>query len=203
MGVEDRMITEVILKYIGWPFVRDVALPSISRLFKPDVKFFPNRNDMEGLDKLLVTAKRVDAIVIIGRTLLEHKLDCIRQFERVIFPNPEGDSILDYAETVNERDILQRTTAKATKRLLDERIKVRWYPHAIHHTVLLVDADLNSGWVQVESALPFSIPNLRPRWIVRRNRHDQLVISMKDIFEKMWNKSTEPKSADIKRLLRE
>jgi hypothetical protein len=194
-----------IAKHIGWQWTKDVALPWIGRGLMTrlsGIEFYPNRHDMQRLDKLLVTAKSVDAIVVIGRTLLEHELDSISKFKRVIFPNPECPSIQHYAKTVNELDILQITAAKATKKLVDQGIKVKWYPHAIHHTVLLVDAELNTGWVQVECVLPYSAPNLRPRWVVHRSREQQLVMSMKDIFSKMWTDSVEPKAKDITRLIK-
>ena len=191
-----------IARHLGWPWIKHIVLPWISRasMKANGIEFSPNRNDMQGLDKLLLTAKRVDAIVVIGRTLLEHKLDCIRKFERVIFPSPESLSTLHYAKSVCEDHIFRITAAKATKRLTDAGIKVRWYPHVIHHSMLIVDAEHSAGWVQVECVLPFSIPNLRPRWRVYRDRQEQLVISMKEIFEKMWSESAEPSKTVLKQL---
>jgi hypothetical protein len=156
---------------------------------------------MQPLDILLSKANRVDAIVVIGRTLHEHKLDSISKFNRAIFPNPECQSILHYAKTVHEFGHIRRNIAEATNTLSSQRVKVRWYPHAIHHAILLADTERSSGWVQVESVLPFSIPNLRPGWRAYRSHQEQLVISISHIFEKMWEESAEPSKAVIKRLM--
>jgi hypothetical protein len=66
---------------------------------------------------------------------------------------------------------------------------------------MIADAELGTGWVQVENVLPFSVKNLRPGWLAHRRHHEQLVISMKDIFDKMWDNSKEPNKAVIKQLM--
>jgi len=52
-------------------------------------------------------------------------------------------------------------------------------------------SNVNSGWAQIECALPFSKPNRRPSFTVQRRTHESLVIAFKDIFEAIWNASSD------------
>ena len=147
-----------IAKALAWRAFRWIGRFSMKL---SGIEFFTSRSEMRPFDDLLSTAKNIDVIAVIGRTLHEHELTHIKNINRVILPHPECESIKHYAKTVGELGHLQRNIAEATTSLYSKRIEVKWYPHAIHHAILLVDTERNSGWVQLESVLPFSIPDSR------------------------------------------
>jgi len=168
------------------------------------VEFFPSRTSLQqrrSLDDLLGTATKIDAVVVIGRTLHETELDNIRHVRRVIFPDPDSASLMHYAGTVDERGHIQRNVCEASRSLLQKKIEVRWYPHMIGNSLLIGDGDKRTGWVHVETIFPFSIPNRRPSWRALRTRHEDLVKSMTEMFKKMWAESRVPEESVIKRYI--
>jgi hypothetical protein len=102
-----------LFSHLSWSLIRNVAswIGKASMTLR-GIEFFANEYELhrEDLDRKLSNVKTtVDGIFIIGRTLREGKYNNIRKFHRIILPNPEFESILYYAETVNEtRDEIKR-----------------------------------------------------------------------------------------------
>ncbi len=190
-------------KVVGWSWLRRVGFPAIGRAAArlSGVEFFPNRTlllQQCSFDDLLGKTSKIDAIVVIGRTLHETELKNIRRIERVIFPCPDSTSSLHYAKSVTEQRHFQKNIAEATTSLREKGIQVRWYPHAIHHAVLIADGTSQNGWIQVEAVFPYSKSNLRPIWRAHSKQHEELVRSMQEIFNRMWDGSKSPDEISIK-----
>jgi len=172
---------------------------------QPGLKFFSDRDSLErnrSLDAQLAQASEVDAIFMVGRKLQELEIKNIRRLKRVILPNPNGQSAITYAKTVDQLGHFQRHIAEATKSLRDEhKIEVKWWPDPLYHSILMGDSDKSTGWLHIESALPFSKLNVRPSFTVERRSFENLVTAMSGVFTKMWGASEAPNEATLAKFL--
>jgi hypothetical protein len=69
---------------------------------------------------------------------------------------------------------------------------VRWYPYILYHSILIGDPDKATGWVHIETNLPYSKSNLRHSITIHRKKAEVLVLSFREIFEGMWKASEVP-----------
>src|SRR5258707_13700982 len=101
-------------------------------------------------------------MILVGGSRIVEDQTSVGNVRKVIFPNPHSRSLSLYADSVNDSKNLPAKIINTTSNLLDKRIGVRWYPHTINHAVIIADPGSRSGWVQIQSVLPFGALRLRP-----------------------------------------
>ena len=166
------------------------------------VEFHPSRAKLHvaDLDALLGSAVSVDAALMTGRTLRENRLTNIRRITRAILPHPRSASVAMYCRADPAGDLARNEAdvCQATHFFRKQQIAVRWFPETIFQTFLVGDGRKNSGWVHLETGLPYSRTNLRTSWKASRSKHEELVDSIADIFDAMWKDSAEPDAEILK-----
>jgi hypothetical protein len=105
--------------------------------------------------------------------------------KKLLLPNPDGDALKFHAGTSSHP--WQAEEIKGTTQLAKEAgADVRWYDHFIFHSIILADTDKSSGWVQVESVLPYSQASNRPSYTIYRNSSEAAVLEMQRVFNQIW-----------------
>jgi hypothetical protein len=118
------------------------------------------------------------------------KIDVIK---RLLLPNPDDPAVQHAFETSEIRDsikLIREATGSAKKR----GVKVKWYDNFLHHSIILADIDKPSGWIHVESVIPYSKATKRPSWTLYKRRSEETVMEIKRIFDEIWDSAKAPPS---------
>jgi hypothetical protein len=177
----------VLLLITRWgpPLVRSLRRPS-HRL----AEFFPDRLSLQGfsggsLGARLGSVDTACAIMVNGLDYYSSGINthCIK---KLLLPNPEGDALKSHAAVSShpgQAEVIKETTQLAKK----ARAAVRWYDHFIYHSIILADTDKSSGWIQVESVLPYSDTSRRPSYTIFRKSSEAVVLEMQRVFNEIWD----------------
>lgn len=156
--------------------------------------FFTNRNTLERengkLGARFAAAKHVDALWIKGGSFYDEN-ENTHVVKRLILPDPESESIRFFAQSVDQEDIgsvIRAVTEKATR----VGAKVKWCKEFPGVSMNLVDTGRENGWTHVEVVLPFSKPNDRPSFTIKKSRSPDSVLEFQRVFNVLWDESVAP-----------
>jgi len=152
------------------------------------VPYFPDRKALQefsggSLGARLAQVETASAIMVNGLTVYGAEVNT-GQIKRLLLPNPNGEAFKFHLSTQvhsKQDDALKQATEIAQKL----GTKVRWYDHYICHSIILADTDKPTGWVQVESIIPYSKASHRPSYTLDRKTSDQAVREIQRIFDEM------------------
>lgn len=128
--------------------------------------------------------KSVSAAWVEGQKFY-HQGDQLQVMKRLLLPNPESEAFKRYARSVKQAGIDQ-AIREVTRDALQHGAKVKWCDMFLCHSITLVDTDKPSGWVHIESALPFSKLAYRPSYTVYKRSAPETVEQMQRIFDELW-----------------
>jgi hypothetical protein len=168
------------------------------------VEFFADRSALEkarSIDEQLATASEVVGVFIVGRKFRQNYVENYRRLSRLILPKPDAESVKHYAASVDDMGNFQKAIAQTTKALQERGITIRWHPEIIQYSMILGDINKSSGWAQIECAMPYSRPNQRPSFTVKRREHEMLAIALGETFKRMWHESVDPDPSIMERFL--
>jgi hypothetical protein len=157
--------------------------------------FFPDRNalhrDHGSLSARLSDAISVDALWVVGSNYFLAEGNPGKKIKRLLLPDPEGAALRHVFETAKVADTLKliKDVTAAARRM---ETKVKWYDNFAYHSITLVDTDKPSGWIHVESVLPYSNSMKRPSWTLYKQQSAETVAEMKRIFDDMWEDAKVP-----------
>lgn len=160
----------------------------------PGFEFFPDFRTMRrfrDLGDILKSATTIRMILVGGSALVENQTN-VSNVHGVILPHPDSASLALYESTVEDAPALRNKILTVTRNLQKNGIAVKWYPHMIHHAVIIADQGRKSGWVQWESVLPYAPRDSRPCVIVKTAKFESVTLAMQESFEKMFNASATP-----------
>jgi hypothetical protein len=166
---------EGVVKASGFEFYPDLATLSYS------TGTLANR---------LVGVSSVSAIWVVGQDFFYSGTE-VSVVKRLLLPDPKGHAINHALKTTNVAqtvEYIKHTTAAAQR----ASTKVKWYDDFIYHSVILADTDKPTGWMHVESVLPYSRWDKRPSWTVHKSRSEDAVMEMARIFEEIWDNAKTP-----------
>jgi hypothetical protein len=156
-------------------------------------EFFPDRNTLNRVHGTLADrfahVSSVSAIWVVGSKFY-HAQTNAGVVKRLLLPNPDGDIIKYHAGTV-EHAMTMTLIREATELARTSGAKVRWYDNFIFHSIILADVDEPSGWIHVESVLPYSKPEMRPSYTVYKRQSDAVVRETARIFSEIWDHAKE------------
>jgi hypothetical protein len=172
---------------------REVASTQI----KPGFEFFPDREALRhyshgSLARRFANANvtSVSAIWPVGRNFYDEG-ENLSVVKELLLPNPTGRAIKYLVQTAERQDateFIKATTLNARK----NGAKVKWYDHFIFHSIILADTDKPSGWMHIESALPYSQTMRRPSYTVFKWHSEAAVVEMRRVFQRIWDEAKEP-----------
>jgi hypothetical protein len=159
-------------------------------------RFFPDRPTLQmaygTLANRFVGVSDVDALLVVGVKFYRAQAN-LDKIKRLLLPNPDGETLKWFAETINGKDT-SRVIKETTKLALKAGAKVKWYNHFNFHSMILADTDKPSGWAHIETVLPYSQPERRPSYTVHKQRSEQLVKEMQRVFDEIWDKSPDARA---------
>lgn len=185
------------LRWSGLPWAaRLIRRSMVDAMIGLGASFFSSRDALErrgSFDDLLGSASKVDAAFVTGHKIMHRQDQHARHIVRLILPNPQCESFLFYEQSVGESiGSLANQIIGATRECREKGIKVRWCPVILHQSFMLGDVDKPTGWLHSEMVLPYSKMNNRPSFRIYRHRFESAIHAYQDIFNKLWDASTEP-----------
>ena len=158
-------------------------------------EFFPDREALRhyshgSLAKRFANVTSVSAIWPVGRNFYDEG-ENLSVVKELLLPNPGGRAIKYLVQTVDREDateFIKATTLKARK----NGAKVKWYDHFIFHSIILADTDRPTGWMHIESVLPFSQTMRRPSYTVTKEKSEAAILEMRRVFQGLWDEAKEP-----------
>ena|ERR1700730_4163225 len=172
---------------------------AIGRFRKPKLQdkgvegfhYFPNRkalNNAFGLlgDRFKHTQK-VDALFVLGIDFY-HSQQNNHAVQRLILPDPESASFAFYIGTVSQSltgELIREVTALAKK----NHARVRWSHEFLSHAMVLADTDRETGWVHIESVLPYLNRERRPSYTIEKKYWEESVLVAQQVFDQLWDAS--------------
>jgi hypothetical protein len=197
-------ITETIRKVLKDPYnavpwrLRDVDNDAQKKLAvqmgvvrTSEFEFYPNRNTMtmfRNLNEIIQEASEIKMILVGGSALIEKSINC-KNIKKVILPHPYNKRLNSYAESVKDVYALKAKIESVTSNLASNGVDVRWYPEMLHHTIIIADIGLDSGWVQWESVLPYGPLDKRPCVVIHEPKYKNLIKIIDTIFEEILDAS--------------
>lgn len=177
---------------------------SSDSLQQPWIKFFPDRDALDkyrDFNGALGKCEAIDAVFVTARKLIANDYSNTQKIKRVILPDPDGESFIQFAKSLKDYPNLANYVKAATAELKEKYgIEVRWFPNMIGYSMLIADASKATGWVHAEMVMPFSKANRRPSVTIYKRGYENTVTTFAKIFEDMWNASNQPGVAAAKPL---
>jgi hypothetical protein len=162
-------------------------------------QFFPDRASLHRahgtLAKRFAGVSSVSALWVVGQKFY-HGDESIGVLRELLLPNPDGNAIKYLAKTVARPDI-SRDIRSTTQMALKSGTNVRWYDHFIFSSIILADIDKPSGWMHIETVLPYSKPERRPSYTVKKSESEEAVLEMARIFRRIWDEAKEASEARV------
>ena len=159
-------------------------------------QFFPNRAALHlahgTLAQRFADVSFVSAIWVIGQKFYyaDERPDVVRE---LLLPNPTDAALKHHVTSINHAETAE-VIKKTTEIALKKGTKVRWYDHFIFHSIILADIDKPSGWIHIESVLPYSKSEKRPSYTVHKRHSEETVREMSRIFRAIWDASKDAPS---------
>jgi hypothetical protein len=152
------------------------------------VEFFPTRHDLRErggtLDKRFKNVESVFAIWVVGQNFFYSGHET-RAVKRLLLPNPESQAFKDFVKSgphpsavISVREVAVFAKSKGTE--------VRFYNSFISHSLILADPDKETGWLHVESVLPYSRTEYRPSYTIYKRDFPDTIMETYRIFNEMW-----------------
>jgi hypothetical protein len=164
------------------------------------VPFFPNRRvlqDFSGgsLGARLETVKSACAIMANGNAFYTNDRN-LERIKKLILPNPYASSFKYHMDRTSDEE--QSVKVIQSTRIAQKKgVEVRWSEHFLFHSIVLADTDLDSGWVQVDSVLPYSETLSRPSYTIFKKDLNKTVKEAQYIFDALWNDAKKPREWHI------
>jgi hypothetical protein len=157
-------------------------------------QFFPDRPSLHlahgNLARRFANVSSVDAIWVVGQGFY-HAGENLTVVKRLLLPNPDDEGFRYLSNTVGApltSDWVKEVTGRAKK----SGAKVRWYNNFIFNSIILADVDKPSGWMHIETVLPYSKTTKRPSYTVYKVQSEETVLEMKRIFQEIWDAASDP-----------
>jgi hypothetical protein len=113
------------------------------------------------------------------------------RIKRLLLPSPESDAFKIQISTGPNREAADQVR-QISKAAQAKGAKVRWYNEFFHHSLILADIEKPSGWVHVESVLPYSKTDQRPSRTLHKRTSEKTVLEMNRIFDEIWDDAKVP-----------
>jgi hypothetical protein len=149
-------------------------------------EFYPSivASRRSGIEEAFSGVGSVKFLLVGGNAIVANPA-ILRKIKSALLPNPNNESLRDYAVTVGDTGLIAKVKA-ATKVLLEHGIPVGWQPHFIGYTIAIADPASSAGWTQMELVLPYMSMEHRPCVRLRNDRHAALTGQINDIFDRMF-----------------
>lgn len=166
----------------------------------PGIEWFTGRHGLDKkrpLSELLRTRERIDLFSLSGTYISQCAVGELRSLHRVLLPDPANPDVRQQAERVQNKDLPD--DIKASTRLLvrDHKVRVRWYPSLLFHSLLIVDPEKPDGFFHDELVLPYTAPRERPSVRFYRREYEDVVLGALAAFDRMWDAGRTPGEAEL------
>jgi len=153
-------------------------------------EFFPDQPALQigsggSLAARFANVTSASAIFVVGSKFY-HAQNNVGVIKRLLLPNPEGEAIKYHAQTV-KHPLTTKLIREATREAIKAGAKVRWYDHFFFNSIILADTDKPTGWMHIETVLPYSQPEKRPSYIVSKQLAPQAVAELQRVFDEIWD----------------
>jgi hypothetical protein len=134
--------------------------------------------------------RKVDALFLVGGDYFYNN-PRMNDISRLILPDPTSKSFEFFANAVPQV-LTGELIREITKTAQVHHIPVRWSKEFLFHTMILADTDKDTGWVHVESVLPYVMRDERSSYTIEKKYWEEATFKAQQFFDKLWENSISP-----------
>lgn len=158
------------------------------------IQLFSDRgelNQARSLSEQLAKASHVNAFWTTGAKAFDEGKE-LHRIKRLILPNPDGDYLECYRASYESATDLGNSIRRVTKNAKSRGILVKWYDDFIGYSLMIGDADMNHGWVQIEMAFPCMPKGDHPSITIEKAAYPKIIANLALMFDRLWDSSKPP-----------
>ncbi len=151
------------------------------------IQLFSDRgelNQARSLSEQLAKASHVHAFWTTGAKAFDEGKE-LHRIKRLILPNPDGDYLECYRASYESATDLGNSIRAVTKNAKSRGILVKWYDDFIGYSLMIGDADMNHGWVQIEMAFPCMPKGDHPSITIEKAAYPKIIANLALMFDRL------------------